>query len=320
MKTRVLSCSLAALFLIALTIVPGSCKKDEDSKTFWRIITMNNYIDNVQTYADHLEYTGEKYTDSRAFDYESGDSVKSTITYPDENSAIILDYSKIGGQWEPMSKGEYTFQNQLATQLIFYESSEGTFVPFMKINLTYQSGNMVEETWSFYVETWQPTMKIEYTYDGDNVVQSILSGNFSGSWEIANKEVVTYSGDKVDVIIESDYDGQAYSESSKYEFIYTDNILSKVQTYSFESGSWQTDSFIDYTYDQHGNLTSETGNFADEVDKYVYSYEEGKGNFGQISFFYYLGGVANQFIPKITKSTRIAEISEFGKSLREKTD
>jgi hypothetical protein len=319
MKTHIISCSIAALLLLALASIPGSCKKDENSPDSWRVNSMSQYIDNNLIAVANLYYSGEKYTSNSGYDYSIGDSTKSVFTYPDDNSVMVTDYNKIYGQWVVVARGEYIMQNGLATQLVYYESVDDVMTPFLKINMTYQSGNVIEETWSFYMDDWYPLMKLLYTYNGDKVIQSTISQNLTGSWEIAYKEVVTYSGELVDVVVESEYDGQAYYESYKYDYTYADNLLTKVEYLEFDGSSWLTNEIHGYTYDSNGNLLSETIDYPDEVDKTVYTYEEGKGNFYQLSFFYNSGSVSGFFMPRPTKATRgsFADIEKYLAKIKE---
>lgn len=309
MKTSLFSNKISVLTLLACLLILNTCKKDEDtSSPKYRVIASTDFSDNVQSMSNQMIYQNDKLTEVLGYTYDiKEDSIKTLVVYPDNNSIVATGYSKVGGAWLPDSKVEYEFQSDLLTQIIFYSSFEKSLEPFLKYSFQYQSSKITEERVSLFDSLdWFDLQKVTYSYEGNNFKQAIHSANWTGSWAIAYKEVVTYTGNEIDSILQSDYydnGGGGYVDSYKYKYHYTNGLIARIDMFAYDgSSSWLPDGSWNFTYDANGNLISMSNQNSSGTEKTDYIYEEGKGNLGQIYFM--SGGIADQVMPMPTKSSR----------------
>lgn len=301
MKTIKCSTRVSVLILLAILFLFSTCKKDEQ-ETKYRVIATKDYTNAIVDNTSQVFYQGEKISLISGYsEGYRGDSVKIEYNYPDNVSIMAIEYEKYQDVWSKVNKTEYKFQDEHVTQYILYEYEEGSAVPFLKITMQYDGSNLLEEYWYTYDSgTWTAVYKMTFSYDGDKVIQSLISTNWTGSWELFAKEEVTYSGDNIATVTELDYYENAYHNTYKYEFLNENDLVKKIDMYSFESNAWIIDESISYEYDANRNLVSETDNYSDDIYKREYTYEEGKGNLSQVYFF--PGGIISSSLPIPTKS------------------
>jgi len=72
--------------------------------------------------------------------------------------------------------------------------------------------------------------------------------------------VYTYDGDHVDEIISSYYSGSDWIEDYKDVYSYTSGKVTKIEYYYNYTGDWEKDEYMQFSYDENGNLTGDCGN------------------------------------------------------------
>jgi hypothetical protein len=315
MKATIFSNRISVLILMVCLLGFGTCKKDKDSETNYRVIASNDYYNNVLTANNLMVYQGEKISLIQGYDLSSkGDSTKTEFDYPDASTIVATGYYQVGNEWNLESKNEYKHAGNNITQTIIYVYDEFGMTPYIKVDFQYQNDKLAEEIYSLYdAGTWYPFTKVSYTYDGNKAIQSQVTMDWGDGWEIAYKEVATYNGAELVNIIEYDYSEGVYTESYKYEFLYVNGQIKQIDFFYFEE-NWISDGSNNYTYDDFGNLASmgESGDYKTE-----YTYEQAKGNLDQILFA--SGGISGLAYPIPVKSVN-PSFSNINKFLAKKAE
>jgi hypothetical protein len=130
-----------------------------------------------------------------------------------------------------------------------------------------------------------------------------MYNKIAGIWDIAGKEEVTYKGDNLDIIVEYDYQQGTYVEIWKIEFLYEADRIIATDTYKkSDEDEWILKYQNYYTYDEYGNLASESRIESGRTEKSDFIYENKDGYLGK--FIYRGGGAANIVLPMPTKVVR----------------
>jgi hypothetical protein len=304
MKKRYLFYGMLTICLVSSLLLFNTCKDDEDSSdtTSYRVVQWNYLTDNVIDGKAFFKYEGEKITRITTSDYEYGDSAKTEVAYPENNSAVMIDYNYIGNVWEESFKQEMQFQDELLTQNIYYEYIGGIWEPSNKFSYQYQGSHLTESiSYQYDKENWTPFMKTTNEYDGSNLILLLSYIYDGGGWVLYGKQEISYNGDNLDeAIVYSNYEG-TLTEAYKYKYNYSGNLLMSIDSYSYDNGTWISDGvYMSFTYDSHGNVES----WSDPNDGFMniqFLYEEGKGNINQL---YFQGGfLFGTMIPYPTKSS-----------------
>ena len=147
-------------FLILLFIFSG-CKKDDDnskSTSFYRITDVIYYSDGQKTYKGTYEYENSRIKQNIQYAYEEkGDWVeryRQNIDYPDNNSAIMLEYLKDNGTWEKYSKSVITYDKGKTTEWIDYNYTGSGWEANWKDTWTYTNGKMTQYMFYSYAKNY----------------------------------------------------------------------------------------------------------------------------------------------------------------------
>lgn len=303
MKKRCLFNRMLLPGLILSLLLFNTCKDDkENPDTSYRVIQMNYLIDNDLDAKSLFTYDGEKITLISTFDYGDGDSAKTEVNYPDNNSAVMIDYNYLNGNWQESFKQEMEFQNEDATQIVCFVNIDGIWELFSKSTFQYTGSNLTEEISYEYIDgNWIPSRKSIYEY---NESKLILSEEYiyQEDWDLYTKTEFSYNGDKMDDEIVSSYFAGSFTQESKFEYNYQGGLLMNIDCYDYDNGVWVfLGVFMSFTYDSYGNLAT-----WDEpllgITNAEFLYEEGKGNIRQI--YYSNMGILGFMTPLPTKSKR----------------
>jgi hypothetical protein len=299
---------LFVILVLSTLILSVTCKKSSDNEdSNFRVIEVRNYIDASHYYLLSYHYQGDKLESSAGgFPGSTYDSAKTVFEYPDQNSMIEWGYSKTATGWIPATRIEYYIENKIVTHIEFYiytDNPEGT--PYSKIRYHYQNSKLIEEKWYSYESgNFVESSMTSYVYSGDKLIHSIYYSADNTAWIENTKQVLFYSGNEIDsiVIYEHDYDYPFYNEQNKYEYKYLDGRISRVDQFYYHksANSWEPDGYQEYTYNENGELESETMMISSFSYTSKYYYEVGKGNFEQTTFR--LSGASEKILPEPTKS------------------
>jgi hypothetical protein len=128
-----------------------------------------------------------------------------------------------------VSKSEYKYSGNLISEIIKY------------------SGTMIEYS------------KSTFQYNGSLISSITDSTLFKGNWvKTSFIEVVSYSANNPAEFIHHDYSLNGNEEDKyKYTYSYDGSLLKEETYYIFESGTWDTNSRTNYSYDNKGRIIEE---------------------------------------------------------------
>lgn len=268
-----------------------ACEK-EDNDNHFRLIRIDNHTNGISSGGTRFIYDG---TDIWKIltKYHDGDSLRIEYYYPEADKAVESYYYFNGFSWSYKKKIEYMYQGKYINQIIDYEYDE----PEIMINLHYQKDNLSEELKSEYSNgTWNESAKTTYSYSEGKLTQTMLYNNIGGTWDIGGKEEVIYKDDSLNTIVEYDYLQGTYYEVWKYESLYEADRIVATTAYHKLEDKWILSFQNTYSYDEDGNLSSESYIQSGITKRSDYIYEDKKGNLGQ---FIYRGGGATGILLQV---------------------
>jgi YD repeat-containing protein len=288
MKTRIFFQSILVATACFCLLFFATCKKDDNpSTTTYRTVGSKNYDNGVLNSSSTLNYNGEKLVSIMTLDdYYDGDSSKTLVSYPDDQTVFLIDSYLDLGSWYEENKTELQFEAKNLVQEIFYEYFENAWQPETKYVYQYENGILVDEiTYYYWGDSWTPVVKTQYEYNGENLKQSITY-MYSDDWYIHSKDEYSYNGSNLARIITYSYSEGNYTESSKMEFAFNGSQMLNYQVFDFNNGVWNNSGIgTSFTYDEFGNVKTWESLNDDSVSKVEFTYEEGKGNVKDILYF-----------------------------------
>jgi hypothetical protein len=160
-------------------------------------------------------------------DYE-----KDEYTYNDEVMTQILIYlwDGMNENWNYKNKMTFVYDNGLMTEIIIYfwntEIDNWSFSSKYEISYN-EDGTMAEAyyyEWIMGTEQWIPVGKRELTYEGGLLVTDIYSSWNNNDWVYSEKYVYSYEGNDVEIEIDYEWNSNQaeWYEDEKYEYYYDD--------------------------------------------------------------------------------------------------
>lgn len=303
-----LKTGMIAIYSILIGIIVlglSACKKEDNDYQF-RLIRVDNHTNGISSGGTRIIYDGKDIWRILSHN-NSGDSSRIEYSYPEDIEAVESYYVFNGFSWSFSKKIEYFYQDDHIRQIIHYDdfsSSIGAMEPYIKVSLQYHNDDLMEELISSYDQSnWNESAKLTYTYSEGKLTQTMMYNKIAGIWDIAGKEEVTYKGDSLDIIIIYDYQQGTYIEIWKIEFSYEADRIIATDTYKKSNeGKWSLKYQYYYTYDEDGNLASESKIESGRTEKSDFIYENEEGYLGK--FIYKGGSAAGIVLPMPTKLGR----------------
>jgi YD repeat-containing protein len=285
MKTNTLLVRPAIIIFIIINLLSGSCKKDNNNNEDinYRITNRSFYNnDTLSSVAAYL-YTDIKITSVKYFYYSNrGDSIKTKIEYPDESTVAQETYIYYIGVWYPFKKYIIEYQDGKIQSTVTYYLDGSYWSPDYKEEYQYSGEKLSEEVWYYYeYSAWVPDFKISYLYSGDLVTVANYF-DYNNDWQIVGKDEAIFTGDKIDQVVGYACAEDTIFEQYKYKFNYLGSLLTRIDAFYYFNSYWDTIGEYSFTYDAHGNLTSEASSDEVSSQKIEYAYEIGQGNYLQL--------------------------------------
>jgi hypothetical protein len=303
MKTHELVSIKSTLLFFTFLLLTVACKKDgNDPGSKYRVTEWTGYYNDVVESHAHFEYNGNKISlmQIEQLGYSDQYSSKIVVSYPDENSALLICLSKEGSAWEQCGKNLLTYDGGNITQFMDYSFNAGSWEPYYKSTYNYENGKLSEEIDYYYGSgNWVANHKTTYHYNGNKLSEE-MSYNFQEDWKLDYKEIIYYNGDKFDSIVGYNIFSGSLYQDYKYTFNYEGNLIKTMNSYNYEEGDWIFDVSDSFQYDIHGNLTSMSEQDDSDSYKIEFTYEAGTGNYRDL--FYYDDYFWYQMVPGPTKT------------------
>lgn len=172
-------------------------------------------------------------------------------------------------------KVTFTYNNEQLTLINWYEMrDDNEWADYRKEEFVY-TGNKVTQTQSEKKDTDWTTYRIyELTFENDLMIEKSAAYYYNGTLQDnKSKYEYSYNGNMLSELIRY-YGTPIIKPSQKYEAIYTNNILTKLNYFSFSEGAWKNSYYRDFTYS--GDLLHEIiytrVDDSTNSNKIVYSY------------------------------------------------
>lgn len=274
------------MFICLILLVSEGCKETNNvnNPASYRLIGLLMYDDGVLTDSATYKYQGNKLSEGVDYSNYYQDPVRDFYNYPDENSMVVTSFNNT-------QKYEYSYLNRQMTGMLLSDLSHNIWEPQQHNTYQYQDGKLVEEIWYFgSSEGLKPGTKFTYEYEGSKIIRSSIYYAYNSSWQESIKEESIYTGNLITKIIQYAYSDSVYTEFTYIDLQYDGSLLTGYFFY-FTNGNELELSYV-FSYDDHGNMVIQESPERSERIEYVY--EEGKGNFQQLSRPG--GGISGNFV------------------------
>lgn len=283
MKKLLIYYKLWVILLLIALVTGFACSDDEENDAF-RLISLKEKLLGDFSLNSTVIYQGEKISFINYYydDNDGKDTVKEEYSYPMDNNIVrIKSYSQMG-KWILSWKEEMYFENGQRTLSISYNYDDHlqTWKGSYKVDYIYGNAGLAEET-SYFISNDQyvPSDRTVYDYK-DGLLFSIQAYNFDNNWVAVSSEKIYYNGEKPSYAMFYNYSNEIVTDSTKYEFIYDGDLLTKIEVFNY--GSHEQKTPFTFTYDSHGNLVKENIELGEMIYQMDYTYEKGKGNFQEL--------------------------------------
>jgi hypothetical protein len=288
MKTKIFRNSIAVIVPLSIVLIFNMCNKDNDaSDADYRVVKWDYLSGQQIAGTDTVIYSGDKVKTILEHDPSWGyDSTKTEVNYPDENSAVLINYLYENGEWFEDSKQELTLQNGKVIQSVDYFYYSGrSYEPWLKITYQYSGNNMTEKiAYSYENENWVETAKVTHQYNGNDLTLTKVYYFETDGWKEDQKAEISYIDGKIDGRIEYSFAEGVYQEEYKYEFNYTNGHLGSIDYYSYDNGEWNPEGvYMSFVYTRFDRVAMWT-DVSEDHSQIHFFYSKGKGNIRQIFF------------------------------------
>ena len=289
MKTRTGILIFLFIFLLCTLI---SCNKDKDDENKFRVTAEEYFYNGDRDGEATIEYLDNKISEYK-YDEDEYNYEEATFDYSKEDK-IYIEYTSYEGGDEYVGEMEITLEDGKIIE--FMEED------FEKFTITYNGSDQMEKVKTYFDDGagWILFATISFDYDGGKLMETLYEETEGEK----SKDVYTYDGDHVDEIISSYYSSADWIEESKDVYSYTSGRVTKIEYYYNYEGDWEKYEYLQFSYDENGNL-AESVEIDDEYDdEYVtkYTYEKGSGNYRLIfgNFYFNDDGFVDYPMPAIS--------------------
>jgi hypothetical protein len=275
MKTYLLPTSSLLLFICLILLVSQGCKDitNDNNPASYRLTGLVMYDGAVLMDSATYKYQGNKLSEGVDYSNNYQDPVQGFYNYPDENSMVVISFNNT-------QKYEYTYLNGQMTGMLLSDFNNNIWEPQQQNTYQYLDGKLVEEIWYFGAdEGLKPSKKYIYEYEGSKIIRSRIYFAYNSIWQETIKEEAIYTGDLITKIIRYAFSDSVYIDYNYIDLHYDGSLLTGYYYY-LTNGNELDFSYV-FTYDDHGNMVIRESPERSERIEYVY--EEGKGNFQQLS-------------------------------------
>jgi hypothetical protein len=259
------------------------CKKKDDpepSATSQRVTGYKILINDTVVMKGAFQYTGNLGSALIITDAGSFEIQKTTFQYSGNEINNVTDYERISGSLVKYSFKEvtgYTGNNPLQVISHYYDDA-GIETTQEKTIYTYD-GSLLKKTddYHYYSGTWEPAGTTSFTYDNQGrILQEYDTSGYYG-------QITTHSyvNNQRTESLTQDYFEGVLTNDSKTSYEYANNRLSKSIFFNWQSGAWEKEEEIGYTYNGLGNLASESWESYYFSARIEYTYGDGIGNYRQ---------------------------------------
>ncbi len=269
------------LLSTVLLFISPSCKKnkgDDLSSFTHRVVSSKSYENDQLNWQGTYQYSGDKLINASSESVNDNWSDEYIFSYPDNNT-IIVNYTETYNSEEDEGIINFTLENNNVIEILWANDEEVIF--------SYNSDGTFKSVQEFYYNgSWTLGADIDYIYSSGKLIQ-ILYIEYGSEITYEDKTVFSYMGDEINYkIYSSKESGGGWIESHKYVYTYSEGNITKITSfYKNESSIWEESSYYEeYSYDSFGDLIEMTGHDGDNYSYTTeYTYEEGVGNFHQIT-------------------------------------
>lgn len=281
-----ISTKILIYFLVVSSVMLNSCKKDDNELgSVNRIVSMIYYENDVFKNKTTMTYNDEKIT---RYDEEiiyNGETIHawSDVTYMDSDSIEFKYYR--GNESRPFSKTLFEIRNGNVSSIGYFDIVHGDIY---KRNIlseySYLNNILTEETLYLdgsgsSMDPWSKTIN-EIV---DNKFIRSFHYDFENDWVLSGIDTIIYSGNKPDTRINYQVPNGIKHEWEKFVYFYNGNILTQIDYYKSQAGTWVLEENIYFSYNEFGNLVSKKIQLApNAIVSYEFEYEGGKGNYKQL--------------------------------------
>ncbi|WP_439151825.1 hypothetical protein, partial [Winogradskyella sp.] len=120
------------------------------------------------------------------------------------------------------------------------------------------------------------------TYNGDKIDEIIEYDYYNGNEEFNYKYEFSYTNDNLTEVLEFYYDNgdEVWENSDREVYSYSGNKVIRIDDYDYDNdGNWELDESTNFSYNSLGLLESITQSGEGWSWEEIYTYEEGLGNY-----------------------------------------
>lgn len=272
--------------IVILMFLFNQCKKEEVHLQYYRINEMKNFENESLVSINNYFYEGDKINLILGKNYDEwGDSVKTEIEYPDENTIVQVDYIKesYDNSWDtPVTKRESKSEGGQIVQYTTFDYRGMEWISTSRIEYKYSNGELIQEIGFSYYDLTDTSYSLVYVYNANLLVNAVeyyfdVNGivTYKLMWEIG------YNDDELNEIGLFQEDQGSWIQYGKYLYKYQNDLIIGMDVYD-EGYDIPVESYF-FSYDSQENLTSwlleRNGGISTKIE---YAYDEGKGNFNHM--------------------------------------